>query len=191
MSFQVILTPRQYTRRQSSIWLQSRQHSRHFRRKQDQTAYFGAHNSLSVSITISQACIFARWPELAFLDWSPTMHRAPFVAPVPAQSPPLHHPIPQHVSSIPMMRTPPPSMPPQSTYQAAGYMPQNPYQPAPAQGGSGTFGPQAFGNFVTDPAAQMGIHVGKNAMFAGHNYLQQNVRVVPFSGEASPAKFSE
>src|SRR5436189_5090050 len=75
-----------------------------------------------------------------------TMHRTSF-APPPAHSPPLHHPVPQHVSTVPMMRSPPPPAPQQP--QPANY--GNPYQPATAQGGSGTFAP-GFG-FINDPTA--------------------------------------
>lgn len=98
--------------------------------------------------------------------------RTPY-APAPARSPPLHHPIPQHVSTIPMMRSPPPPISQQPPPPYGGYG-GNPYQPAPAQGGSGTFGP-GFGGFITDPAAQMGFQVGKNAMVAGQEYMEQNV----------------
>ncbi|EEA26854.1 Protein transport protein yif1 [Talaromyces marneffei ATCC 18224] len=93
------------------------------------------------------------------------MQRSPF-APLPAQSPPLHHPVPQHVSTVPMMRSPPPPA------SQSGY--DNPYQPAPAQGGSGTFAPN-FGGFMTDPTAQMGFQVGKTAMMAGQEYMEQNI----------------
>lgn len=96
------------------------------------------------------------------------MYRQSF-APPPAQSPPLHHPVPQHVSTVPMMRSPPPPASQQS--QAAGY--GNPYQPTPAQGGSGTYAP-GFGGFISDPTAQMGIQVGKTAMMAGQEYMEQN-----------------
>jgi hypothetical protein len=99
------------------------------------------------------------------------MQRSSF-APIPAQSPPLHHPVPQHVSTVPMMRSPPP---PTSQSQQAGYDNHNPYQPAPAQGGSGSFTPN-FGGFINDPTAQMGFQVGKTAMAAGQEYMEQNVR---------------
>jgi hypothetical protein len=68
-----------------------------------------------------------------------------------------------------MMRSPPP---PASQTHQSGY--DNPYQPAPAQGGSGTFAPN-FGGFMTDPTAQMGFQVGKSAMMAGQEYMEQNV----------------
>ncbi|PGH11772.1 hypothetical protein AJ79_04673 [Helicocarpus griseus UAMH5409] len=97
------------------------------------------------------------------------MHRTPF-APAPAQSPPLHHPVPQHVSTVPMMRSPPPPAPQHSQSSSYG----NPYQPAPAQGGSGTFAP-GFGGFISDPTAQMGFQVGKSAVMAGQEYMEQNL----------------
>ncbi|KAI9733386.1 MAG: hypothetical protein M1834_003470 [Cirrosporium novae-zelandiae] len=96
------------------------------------------------------------------------MQRAPY-APAPAQSPPLHHPVPQHVSTVPMMRSPPP---PSTQPQSAGY--GNPYQPQPAQGG-GNFGPPNFGGFMNDTTAQMGFQVGRSALAAGQEYMDKNV----------------
>ncbi|KAF9891341.1 hypothetical protein FE257_004196 [Aspergillus nanangensis] len=97
------------------------------------------------------------------------MYRQSF-APPPAQSPPLHHPVPQHVSTVPMMRSPPPPTSQQSQNPNYG----NPYQPAPAQGGSGTYAP-GFGGFINEPTAQMGFQVGKTAMAAGQEYMEQNL----------------
>lgn len=54
----------------------------------------------------------------------------------------------------------------------AGY--GHPYQPSPVQGGSGTHNP-GFGGFINDPTAQMGFQVGKTAMAAGQEYMEQNV----------------
>jgi len=34
----------------------------------------------------------------------------------------------------------------------------------------------AFGGFMTDPTAQMGFQVGKTALDAGQQYMEQNVR---------------
>ena len=90
--------------------------------------------------------------------------------PTPA-SPPLHHPVPQHVSTVPMMRSPPP--PPGS---AAGY---NSY----AGGGVGGTGQPmgstpihpAYGGFFNDHTAQMGFQVGRTAYIAGQEYVEQNV----------------
>ncbi|KAJ5376568.1 ER to Golgi transport protein Yif1 [Penicillium cosmopolitanum] len=103
------------------------------------------------------------------------MYRGSF-APPPAQSPPLHHPIPQHVSTVPMMRSPPP--PSQQTPNAPGASYGGPYQPSPAQGQAQgqqgqTYDP-GFGGFINDPTAQMGFQVGKSAMMAGQEYMEQN-----------------
>lgn len=99
------------------------------------------------------------------------MHRNTF-APPPAHSPPLHHPVPQHVSHVPMMRSPPPPASQPQQPQSSSY--GNPYQPVPAPGGSGTFNP-GFGGFMTDPTAQMGFQVGQHAVKAGTEYMEQNV----------------
>jgi hypothetical protein len=69
-----------------------------------------------------------------------------------------------------MMRSPPPPVTQHSQQSNYG----NPYQPASAPGGSGTFGP-GFGGFISDPTAQMGYQVGKTAMMAGQEYVEQNV----------------
>src|SRR5271170_1568511 len=97
------------------------------------------------------------------------MQRATFV-PQPAHSPPLHHPVPQHVSTVPMMRSPPP--PAQQQPQVNSY--GNPYQPAPGQGHMGHFGP-GFGGFINDPTTQMGLQITKSAVHAGQEYMEQNV----------------
>lgn len=102
------------------------------------------------------------------------MYRGSF-APPPAQSPPLHHPVPQHVSTVPMMRSPPPPVPHQQQPASAGYG-GNPYQPSPAQGASGSYAPgPGFGGFMNEPTAQMGFQVGKSAMAAGQEYMESNV----------------
>lgn len=70
-----------------------------------------------------------------------------------------------------MMRSPPlQQQTPQQSQPSYG----NPYQPAPAQGGSGTYAP-GFGGFINEPTAQMGFQVGKTAMAAGQEYMEQNV----------------
>ena len=99
------------------------------------------------------------------------MQRQPY-APTQAHSPPLHHPVPQHVSTVPMMRSPPPPAPP--SQGGSGY--GTPYsgnigQQAP---GGGQFAP-AFGGFVNDHTAQLGFQLGKNAAAAGQEYVEQNV----------------
>lgn len=83
-------------------------------------------------------------------------------------SPPLHHPVPQHVSSIPMMRSPPP--PPGS---ATGYTSYG-SQPLAPQPGITPIHP-AYGGFFNDHTAQMGYQVGRTAYMAGQEYVEQNV----------------
>ncbi|CAL3964176.1 hypothetical protein PZA11_001600 [Diplocarpon coronariae] len=103
------------------------------------------------------------------------MQRSHFGNPAPATSPPLHHPVPQHVSSVPQLRSPPPPMPQQQHQSGYG----NPYQPQAPQAGNG-FG--AYGNFMSDPTAQMGFQVGQTAFKHGTEYVEQNInRYVNFS----------
>ncbi|KAK0650191.1 Protein transport protein yif1 [Lasiodiplodia hormozganensis] len=85
----------------------------------------------------------------------------------PAHSPPLHHPVPQH--QVPNLRSPPP---PQSQQQAQANSYGYPQQPQP-QGVSGFMHP-AFGGIMNDSTAQMGFQVGKSAVMAGHEYMEQN-----------------
>ena len=100
------------------------------------------------------------------------MQRQPF-GNAQANSPPLHHPVPQHVSTVPMMRSPPPAQ----SGPGSGYA--SPYSGnMNGQGQGGPFAP-AFGNFMNDPTTAMGIQVGKTAMAAGQDYLDQNVRGSP------------
>ena len=49
-------------------------------------------------------------------------------------------------------------------------------QGAPGQGPH--LGP-AFGNFVNDQTAQMGMQMGKTAFDAGQQYMEQNVSIAP------------
>ncbi|KAI9711461.1 MAG: hypothetical protein M1820_002024 [Bogoriella megaspora] len=90
----------------------------------------------------------------------------------PAHSPPLHHPVPQHVSTVPQLRSPPP---PQGTphSQQGGYGGYGAQQ-APHQGSGGYMGGPAFGGFMSDPTAQMGLQVGGQAIMAGQQYMEQN-----------------
>ena len=37
----------------------------------------------------------------------------------------------------------------------------------------------AFGGFMSDPTAQMGFQVGKSALDAGQQYVEQNVHLPP------------
>ena len=86
--------------------------------------------------------------------------------PAPAQSPPLHHPVPQHVSTVPQFRSPPPPAP--QSQNSYGYQSQQ----------GARYGGNAFGGFMNDPSAQMTFQVGKSAFDAGHQYFEQNVRTV-------------
>jgi hypothetical protein len=94
------------------------------------------------------------------------------------QSPPLHHPVPQHVSTVPQLRSPPPPIPQQQQHQ--GYDAGSPYQQQPMGGGGGAAGPShnvfgQYGNFMNDPAAQLASQFGQTAFKQGTHYLEQNV----------------
>jgi len=93
----------------------------------------------------------------------PTMQRPSY-----PQSPPLHHPVPQHVSTVPQLRSPPPPASSQSSQQSYG----NPYQ---QQGGTtgNVFG--SYGQFMTDPTAQVAAQFGQTAFKHGQEYVEQNV----------------
>lgn len=94
-----------------------------------------------------------------------------------ANSPPLHHPVPQHVSTVPQLRSPPP--PPGSQPQSQAY--GNPYQqgqpghPGGAQQQPGNMFGQ-YGNFMSDPTTQIAAQMGQNAFKHGQEYLESNVR---------------
>lgn len=94
--------------------------------------------------------------------------------PVYGHSPPLHHPVPQHVSTVPQLRSPPPPIPAQQPQQSHGY--GSPY-PQQQQAGAGPshnmFG--QYGNFMNDPAAQLASQFGQTAFKHGQEYLEQNV----------------
>jgi len=85
---------------------------------------------------------------------------------------PVHHPIPQHVSTVPQLRSPPPPQPPSQPQSGYGYGQQG--GGMPQQAGYGMH--PSFGNFINDPTAQIGFQMGKTAMDAGQQYMEQNVR---------------
>ncbi|KAI1320424.1 YIF1-domain-containing protein [Xylariaceae sp. FL0255] len=92
------------------------------------------------------------------------MQRATF-----AQSPPLHHPVPQHVSTVPQLRSPPPPTSSQPQQQGAY---GNPYQQGTPQQGQGNNVFGSYGNFINDPmAAQFVGQVGQNAF----KHVEQNM----------------
>lgn len=86
------------------------------------------------------------------------------------QSPPLHHPVPQHVSTVPQLRSPPP--PPGSAQSQQGAYGGTPYQ---QQGGTAgnVFG--QYGQFMSDPTAQVAAQFGQTALRHGQDYVEQNV----------------
>ena len=94
----------------------------------------------------------------------------------PAKSPELFHPRPQHISQVPHLRSPPPPVQQQQQPQMNSY--GNPYQqqspPAGQQGGPPNAFGNNFGNFMSDPTAQMGFQVGQTALSAGQRYFEQN-----------------
>lgn len=110
------------------------------------------------------------------------MQRNNYGNPPPATSPPLHHPVPQHVSTVPQLRSPPPPAPYQQ--QQSGY--GNPYQPQAPQGAQDNFG--GYGNFMTDPTAQMGVQVGQTALKHGAEYVNQNVSLPYCDGGIQPVQ---
>lgn len=66
------------------------------------------------------------------------------------------------------MRSPPP--PVSQAQQTYGYSGQQ-----STTNTAGAYGQQAFGGFMADPTAQMGFQVGKTAVMAGQEYVEQNV----------------
>lgn len=87
------------------------------------------------------------------------------------QSPPLHHPVPQHVSTVPQLRSPPP--PPGSVQSQQGYAAGSPYQQQGGNNGN-VFG--AYGQFMNDPTAQVAAQFGQTAFKQGQEYVDQTVR---------------
>ncbi len=95
--------------------------------------------------------------------------------PTYGHSPPLHHPVPQHVSTVPQLRSPPP--PTSSQPQAYG----NPYQHQqhqqqqhPAAGANNNMFGQ-YGQFMNDPTAQVAAQLSQTAFKQGQEYVEQNV----------------
>ncbi|KAK4192469.1 putative transport protein [Podospora australis] len=92
------------------------------------------------------------------------------------QSPPLHHPVPQHVSTVPQLRSPPPPTSQPQGYDGSPYTQQQQHQQPGPQGqapGGNFFG--QYGNFVNDPAAQIAQQFGQQAFRQGTALLEQNV----------------
>src|ERR1700753_661714 len=103
------------------------------------------------------------------------MQRPAYSVP-PANSPPLHHPVPQHVSTVPQLRSPPLPTAQNAQQQQGGYgYGQPPPQPGQAGAQGQDYMHPAFGQFMNDPTAQMGFQMGKSAVMAGQEYVEQNV----------------
>ncbi|KAF2223536.1 YIF1-domain-containing protein [Elsinoe ampelina] len=111
------------------------------------------------------------------------MQRGPYSAVPPAHSPPLHHPVPQHVSTVPQLRSPPPPSQSQPSQGGYGYSPQQHQQQGGMGGGmGGNYMHPAFNGFMSDPTAQVGLQMGKSAVMAGQEYMEQNFnRYIPVS----------
>ncbi|OAA46977.1 ER to Golgi transporter Yif1 [Metarhizium rileyi] len=88
------------------------------------------------------------------------------------QSPPLHHPVPQHVSTVPQLRSPPP---PPGSAQSMGQAYGGGGTPYQQQGGTSgnVFG--AYGQFMNDPTAQVAAQFGQTAFKHGQEYVEQNI----------------
>lgn len=85
--------------------------------------------------------------------------------------------VPQHVSTVPHLRSPPPPASQNAQAQGGYGYGQSPPQP---QGAGGVNYMQNFmsGNFANDPNAQMGFQIGKSAVMAGQEYVEQNVSLI-------------
>ncbi|CAK7232590.1 Protein transport protein yif1 [Sporothrix bragantina] len=97
--------------------------------------------------------------------------------PVYGQSPPLHHPVPQHVSTVPQLRSPPPptSSQPQPQTYGSPYQQQQSHQQQQQSGMpmGNMFG--QYGQFMNDPAAQMAANLSQTAFRQGQEYMEQNI----------------
>jgi len=49
----------------------------------------------------------------------------------------------------------------------------------PPQSQGGYMTQPSFGGFINDPTAQLGFQMGKSAVDAGQQYVEQNVRLPP------------
>ena len=101
------------------------------------------------------------------------MQRPAYASVPPAQSPPLHHPVPQHVSTVPQLRSPPPP----SSSNSYGYG-QSQEPQAAAAGGPGYNNSNmhpAFGGFMEDPTAKMAMGFAGQGINMGQQYMEQNV----------------
>lgn len=61
-------------------------------------------------------------------------------------------------------------------HQGYGYGQQQQQQQGAMGGNYMQNAQNAYGGFISDPTAQMGFQVGKTAVMAGQEYVEQNVR---------------
>lgn len=99
-----------------------------------------------------------------------TMQRPTYASVPPAQSPPLHHPVPQHVSTVPQLRSPPPP----SSQGSYGYGQSQDPQAAAGGAGYNNMHP-AFGGFMEDPTTKMAMGFAGQGISVGQQYMEQNV----------------
>lgn len=98
------------------------------------------------------------------------MQRPTYASVPPAQSPPLHHPVPQHVSTVPQLRSPPPP----SSQASYGYGQSQDPQAAAGGAGYNNMHP-AFGGFMEDPTTKMAMGFAGQGISVGQQYMEQNV----------------
>jgi hypothetical protein len=109
-------------------------------------------------------------------------HRGSQYSSATPSSPPLHHPVPQH--PIPPFRSPPPSTASSSANKyASAAQPsaeqwQGQQQSGSSFGGPGIPGFGGYQNLFTDPSAQLGIEVGRNALNYGQEYIGKSVSLL-------------
>ncbi|GAB7335247.1 hypothetical protein MBLNU13_g07661t1 [Cladosporium sp. NU13] len=98
------------------------------------------------------------------------MQRPTYASVPPAQSPPLHHPVPQHVSTVPQLRSPPPP----SSQASYGYGQSQDPQAAAGGAGYNNMHP-AFGGFMEDPTTKMAMGFAGQGISVGQQYMEQNL----------------
>nr|OQO19425.1 hypothetical protein B0A51_12566 [Rachicladosporium sp. CCFEE 5018] len=101
------------------------------------------------------------------------MQRPAYSSIPPAQSPPLHHPIPQHVSTVPHLRSPPPPVS-QNGGNGYGNSPQSQGQQAGMSGNTGNNMHPAFGGFMDDNTARLAMGFAGQGIAAGQQVMEQN-----------------
>lgn len=122
------------------------------------------------SFTLIQPPPLIRQPPSKLIAHTATMQRPTYASVPPAQSPPLHHPVPQHVSTVPQLRSPPPP----SSQNSYGYGQSQDPQAAAGGAGYNNMHP-AFGGFMEDPTTKMAMGFAGQGISVGQQYMEQNV----------------